>query len=97
MGATPTPDLPHPVDLRRAALVGAVLAAILCLVFWATAAAQTLPAGSPAWARTFQPAAGIERLAAGLFWTGLAGAVLSALLAAAVNRARRAGHRQDAH
>ncbi len=97
MGATLTPDHPHPVSLWRAALTGAFLAALLCLVFWATAAAQGLPAGAPAWVRTFQPAAGTARLVAGLFWTAVAGAVLSVLLAGAFNLARRATHRRQAH
>jgi hypothetical protein len=96
MGATQTSDHPHLTDPWRAALVGAVLAVVLCLVFWATAAARTLPPDAPGWARSFQPDAGIERLAAGLFWTGVVGAILSALLVGAVNLARRAHHGRHA-
>ena len=80
---------PRPIGLRRAALIGATSVAVLCLVFWATAVANALPAGMPEPIRTFTPAAGVARLVAGLFWAGLIGAVFAAVLAAAYNLARR--------
>lgn len=97
MRAAMISDQLHHASLWRAALVGAVFAVILCLIFWATAAAQGMPTAAPGWLRSFQPATGIARLVAGLFWTGVAGAVLATLLAGGYNLARREGHKRHAH
>jgi hypothetical protein len=82
----------RPVALWQAALIGAIVVALLCLVFWATAAANVLPAGAPEAIRTFTPAASVSRLVMGLLLTGAVGAVLSALLALAYNLTRRRAH-----
>ena len=87
----------HPIDLARAALIGAIAFALLCLLLWATAAADALPAGTPGIIRDFTPAAGIARLVAGLFWALVAGGLLSAAAAMIYNRLRRAGGHRPAH
>jgi ascorbate-specific PTS system EIIC-type component UlaA len=96
MGATLASDHSRDFSLWRSALVGAFLAAMLCLIFWATAAAQALPAYAPGWIRTFQPAAGMARLVEGIFWTGLGGAAVLVLLAAVSNFLRRPPDKQSA-
>jgi 4-amino-4-deoxy-L-arabinose transferase-like glycosyltransferase len=83
---------PRPINLTHAALIGAIALAVCCLMFWASAAAQALPGQVPSWVRTFTPAAGLTRLALGLFWTATAGALLAVVLAGATNLVRRARH-----
>lgn len=83
---------PHPARPGRAALIGATTLSLVCVVFWATAAAHALPAGSPEFIRTFTPAAGLSRLVVGVFWTALIGALLSALVATAFNATRPHRH-----
>lgn len=79
--------------LWKAALIGAVAFAAACLLFWASAAASALPADSPAFIRTFTPAAGLGRLVSALFWTALLGAAVALLVAGAWNAGRhRRGH-----
>jgi len=89
MDTSSTYHHPRPVGLWRAALIGATIITVLCFVFWATAVANALPAGMPEPIRTFTPAAGVARLVAGLFWTGLIGAIFAAVLAGIYNLARR--------
>ena len=80
------------LPMWKAALIGALVFALACLMFWATAAARALPVGSPAFIRSFSPVAGIGQLVGGLFWTALLGAVLASLAAGAWNAARRRRH-----
>jgi hypothetical protein len=80
------------LPLWKAALVGALVFAAACLLFWATAAARALPVDSPALIRSFTPAAGIGRLVTGLFWTALFGATLALLAAGAWNATHRPRH-----
>ena len=78
--------------LWKAALIGAVIFAMACFLFWATAAAHALPAGSPAMIRSFTPSAGIGRLVAGLLLMALLGASLASIAAGAWYRMRRRKH-----
>ena len=77
----------------KAALVGAAVFALACLLFWASAAARVLPADSPEFIRGFTPAAGLQQLVGGMFWTGLFGATIAALAAVGCNTARRHSRR----
>ena len=83
-------EQPHQFGLAHAALFGVLLSVALALIFWATAAAQGLPAEAPNWAKNFQPAAGLARLIQSLFWIGLVGGGVFLLLALAYNIFRRA-------
>ena len=85
MSSTLESHQPNSISLWRAATFGALVAAALCLLFWATAAANALPLETPSFVRTFTPAAGLARLAAGLSGVAVLGALLSLLLAAACN------------
>jgi glycerol uptake facilitator-like aquaporin len=69
--------------LWLSALAGAVLAAILALVFWATAAAQALPPQTPEMIRSFTPEQGVAALMSGLLWSAGFGAFLALTVAAA--------------
>lgn len=97
MSLEPEPHHSHAIDAGRAAAAGAGALAFLCLLLWASAAAETLPKGAPAWIRTFTPEAGSVRLAEGLFWSALLGAILFALAALMINvvsrSVRHSGHR----
>jgi hypothetical protein len=91
MNTASDPDHSPVITLHHAALVGAALFIVLCLLFWATATAQTLPPTTPDWMRSFTPTAGLVRLTQGLFWSAAFGAALFMLLAAAWNFAQRRG------
>lgn len=78
-------------DLMRGAIAGAAVLLLLFLFFWATAAAQNLPATTPAFIRAYTPASGVQSLVSGLFWTGLLGAVFGACLFGIYGLARRRG------
>jgi hypothetical protein len=87
----------HRVDPGHAAVIGLAIGAGLCMIFWATAAANVLPSVMPAPIRSFTPAAGVARLLVGLVLTGLAGAVVALLAVGAFNLAAWAARRRHAH
>lgn len=89
MDTTSATDDPHVISPGRAALIGAGLFMAACLVFWASDAAGVMPYQTPDLVRSFTPSAGMARLAAGLMLTGVTGALLAGLLAAAYNGVRR--------
>lgn len=78
-------------DLARGAIAGAVVLVLLFVFFWATAAAESLPATAPAFIRAYTPEHGVKSLVSGLFWTGLLGAAFGAGLFGLYGLARRFG------
>jgi hypothetical protein len=93
MDRSSSPGRAHPVSPGHAGLVGGMIAIVLCLIFWATAAAKVLPLTTPAPIRTFTPAAGVSHLLVGLCVTGVVGAILWAVGAGVYNLALHASRR----